>query len=45
VSGKDLVTHLRKADRVLSQVEVERLASHAAVRLRPAFVAPRTPDD
>ena len=45
VSGRDLVTRLRKADRVLSQVEVERLASHAAVRLRPAFVAPRTPDD
>jgi len=45
VSGRDLVTHLRKADRALSQVEVERLATLAAARLRPAFVAPRTPDD
>jgi Nuclease-related domain len=44
VSGKDLVTHLRKADHVLSPADVERLAALAAERLRPAFVAPGTRD-
>ena len=44
VSGKDLVTHLRKADQVLSPADVERLAALAAERLRPAFVAPGTRD-
>jgi len=45
VSGRDLVTRLRSADRVLSPADVERLAALAAARLRPAFVAPRTPPD
>jgi len=43
VSGKDLVTRLRMADRVLSPADVERLAALAGARLRPAFVAPGTP--
>jgi len=43
VSGRDLVTRLRSADRVLSRADVERLAALAAARLRPAFVAPTTP--
>lgn len=40
VSGKDLVSRLRKADPVLSPADVERLAALAAARLRPALVAP-----
>ena len=43
VSGKDLVTRLRTGDRVLSAADVERLATLAAARLRPALVAPGTP--
>jgi hypothetical protein len=45
VSGKDLVKRLREADHLLAPVDVERLAALAAARLRPAFVAPRTPAD
>ncbi|HEU6439471.1 MAG TPA: nuclease-related domain-containing protein [Terriglobales bacterium] len=45
VSGKDLVKRLREADHLLAPADVERLAALAAARLRPAFVAPRTPDD
>ena len=43
VSGKDLVKHLRTADRVISPADVERLATLADARLRPAFVAPGAP--
>jgi hypothetical protein len=45
VSGKDLVKRLREADHLLAPADVERLAALTAVRLRPAFVAPRTPAD
>jgi hypothetical protein len=45
VSGKDLVTRLRQADRLLSPADVERFAALAGARLRPAFVAPGTPAD
>jgi hypothetical protein len=38
VSGKDLVSRLRKADPVLTPADVERLAALAAARLRPASV-------
>jgi hypothetical protein len=43
VSGKDLVNRLREADHLLAPAEVERLASLAGARLRPAFVAPGAP--
>jgi hypothetical protein len=43
VSGKDLVKRLRTADRVISPADVERLATLADARLRPAFVAPGAP--
>lgn len=39
-SGKDLVKGLRKADAVLSAVDVERLAGLASARLRPAVKVP-----
>jgi hypothetical protein len=45
VSGKDLVKRLREADHLLAPADVERLAALAAARLRPAFVARRTPAD
>ena len=45
VSGQDLVKRLRTGDRVLSPADVERLATLAAARLRPAYVAPGTPAD
>jgi hypothetical protein len=43
VSGKDLVSRLRKADPVLTPADVERLAALADARLRPAYVAPSEP--
>jgi hypothetical protein len=43
VSGKDLVNRLREADHLLAPADVERLASLAGARLRPAFVAPGAP--
>jgi hypothetical protein len=42
-SGRDLVKRLRQADRLLSPADVERLATLAGARLRPAFVAPGAP--
>lgn len=45
VSGRDLVTHLRKADPALSPADVERLAALVVARLRPAFAAPGTAAD
>jgi hypothetical protein len=45
VSGKDLLKRLRKADTILSPADVERLATVAAARLRPAVVAPASGAD
>ena len=42
VSGKDLVKRLREADHLLAPADVERLATLASARLRPAFLAPGT---
>ena len=44
VSGKDLVKRLRKADPLLSPTDVERIAGLVSALLRPAFVAPSTPE-
>jgi hypothetical protein len=45
LSGKDLVTRLRRADPVLSPADVGRLAALVSARLRPALVTTGTPAD
>ena len=42
VSGKDLISRLRKAVPILSPADIERLAALADARLLPAYVAPRS---